>query len=153
MFDGWEGWWEGAERAAPQTTRRLRALLEPATGHRLPVADLVHGDLNLSNVLAQNGAITGVVDWEHIGVGSRALDLTSLLFDWQRLLLANETGLAADGDERLLRRIVEIAGEPGLRCTITYGAIARLALSAQRGSQGELEICRRVTDAIVDRIG
>jgi aminoglycoside phosphotransferase (APT) family kinase protein len=42
------------------------------------VTDVVHGDLNLSNVLARDGAITGIVDWDHIGVGSRALDLTEL---------------------------------------------------------------------------
>jgi Ser/Thr protein kinase RdoA (MazF antagonist) len=152
VFEGWEGWWEGAERASPQTTERLRALLEPAMGYRLPVEDVVHGDLNLSNVLAHDGVITGVVDWDHVGLGSRALDVASLLFDWHRLLLADETGLAADGGERLVRRIVEIAGQPGLRCTITYGAIARLALSAKREESDQIEVWRRVTDAIVDRI-
>jgi Ser/Thr protein kinase RdoA (MazF antagonist) len=118
VFEGWEGWWEGAEAAAPQTTRRLRAFLEPARGHRLPVTDVVHGDLNLSDVLARDGVITGIVDWDHIGVGSRALDLTSLLFDWRRLQLADEFALAPDGAERLVRRIVRVAGEPGLRCTV-----------------------------------
>jgi hypothetical protein len=139
VFEGWEGWWEGAEQAAPQTTRRPRALLEPAAGYRLPVVDVVRGDLNLSSVLAHNGVITGVVDWDHVGVGSRALDLTSLLFDWQRLRLGDETGVAADGGERLVRRIVEIAGELGLRCMVIYGAIARLALSAQRGESDQIE--------------
>jgi aminoglycoside phosphotransferase (APT) family kinase protein len=69
--------------------------------------------------------ISGVVDWDHLGVGSRALDLTSLLFDWQRLRLADEDSVTADGGARLVRRVVEIAGGPGLRCTVTYGAIAR----------------------------
>jgi hypothetical protein len=35
LFEGWEGWWDRAEAAAPQTTRRLRALLRPAWRHRL----------------------------------------------------------------------------------------------------------------------
>jgi Ser/Thr protein kinase RdoA (MazF antagonist) len=153
VFEGWEGWWDAAEQAAPETTRRLRAFLEPAMGNRLPVADVVHGDLNLSNVLADNGVITGVVDWDHIGVGSRALDLTSLLFDWQRLRLADEDSVTADGADRLVRRVVEIAGEPGLRCTVTYGSIARLALSTQRGEHDQLATWRRVADAIVDAIG
>jgi aminoglycoside phosphotransferase (APT) family kinase protein len=122
-------------------------------GNRLPVADVVHGDLNLSNVLADNGVITGVVDWDHIGVGSRALDLTSLLFDWQRLRLADEDSVTADGADRLVRRVVEIAGEPGLRCTVTCGSIARLALSTQRGEHDQLATWRRVADAIVDAIG
>jgi Ser/Thr protein kinase RdoA (MazF antagonist) len=153
VFEGWEGWWEGAEAAAPQTTRRLRAFLEPARGQRLPVADVVHGDLNLSNVLARDGVITGIVDWDHIGVGSRALDLTSLLFDWQRLQLADESALAPDGGERLVRRIVRIAGEPGLRCTVAYGAIARLALSLRRGERNQFDTWRRVTDAILTELG
>jgi aminoglycoside phosphotransferase (APT) family kinase protein len=60
----------------------------------LPTSDLVHGDLNLGNVLARGGAITGVVDWDAIGLGSRAVDLTGLLCDWQRLRLAGEPELA-----------------------------------------------------------
>jgi len=46
VFEGWEGWWDSAEQAASQTTRRSRAFLQPAMEYRLPVADLVHGDLN-----------------------------------------------------------------------------------------------------------
>jgi Ser/Thr protein kinase RdoA (MazF antagonist) len=153
VFEGWEGWWEGAEQAAPGTARRLRGFLEPAGGYQLPVADLVHGDLNLSNVLRQDGAISGVVDWDHLGVGSRALDLTSLLFDWQRLRLADESIVTADGGERLRGRIVEIAGEHGLRCTICYAAIARLALSRQRGEPEQVKTWRRVTESILDSCG
>jgi Ser/Thr protein kinase RdoA (MazF antagonist) len=153
LFEGWEGWWDGAERAARETTQRLRSLLEPAAGHRLPVADLVHGDLNLGNVLVHNGGLTGIVDWDHLGVGSRALDLTSLLFEWQRLRLADETAVTADGGRRLTGRIVEIAGEPGLRCTIGYAAIARLALSRARGQDHQqVETWRRVIEAILDSL-
>jgi hypothetical protein len=139
VFEGWEGW-EGAEAAAPQTALRLRAFLEPARGQRLPVVDVVHGDLDLSNVLARDGVITGIVEWDHVGVGSRALGLTSLLFDWQRLRLAHESALAPDGGERLVRRIVRVADEPGLRCTVAYGAIAR-PLSVQRGGGASPRPC------------
>jgi hypothetical protein len=61
--------------------------------------------------------------------------------------------VTADGAERLVCRVVEIAGEPGVRCTVTYGAIARLALSARRGEPDQLETWRRVTDVIIDAIG
>jgi len=153
LFEGWEHWWEGAEATAPQTSRRLRAFLEPAWGHRLAVGDVVHGDFNLTNVLAREGAITGVVDWDNVGLGSRAADLAGLLFDWHRLRLAGGATVAPDGGERLVRRIVEIAGDAGLRCTVAYGAIARLALTAQRGESDDLEVWRRVTDAILDSVG
>lgn len=152
VFEGWEGWWDGAEQAAPETTRRLRVFLQPAAGHRLPVADLVHGDLNLGNVLAHNGGVTGIVDWDHVGVGSRALDLTSLLFEWQRLRLTDKRKATADAGRRLSGRIVEIAGEHGLRSTICYAAIARLALSRQRGDHQQVDTWRRVSDAILDSL-
>jgi streptomycin 6-kinase len=150
VFEGWEGWWDGAEQAAPQTARRLRALLEPATGYRLPIADLVHGDFGVGNFLVQDGTVSGIVDWDHLGIGSRALDLTSLLFDWQRLRLADSSSVTEDGGQRLTARIVEIAGEHGFRSSVCYAAIARLALSRQRGEPDQVETWRRVTESILD---
>jgi len=68
---------------------------------------VVHGDLNLTNVLAADGAITGVLDWDDVGVGWRAADLAGLLFDWHRLRLAG-----AQLPQRLTRhdrRLAEVA--------------------------------------------
>jgi hypothetical protein len=45
LFDGWEGWWDISQDVAPQATRRLRQFIEPAWGHRLAAADVVHHDL------------------------------------------------------------------------------------------------------------
>ena len=151
LFERWEGWWDAAEEAAPETSRRLRTFVEPARGYRLPSGDLVHGDLNLANVLAEDGAITGVVDWDAIGYGSRAADLAGPLFDWHRLRFGGKS-VAAGGDARLVNQIVAIAGDEGLRSAIGYGAVARLALTAQRGRRDELASWRRVTDEILDRL-
>jgi aminoglycoside phosphotransferase (APT) family kinase protein len=148
LFDGWERWWDRSLDAAPETAMRLRSFLEPVWGHRLPVEDVAHGDLNLSNVLVRGGAITGVVDWDAVGSGSRAVDLGSLLLGWQRLRLAGRA--APEGGGRLVDRIVEISGDASLRCVIAYGAVARLALTAQRGQAGELEAWRQTTDALLD---
>jgi hypothetical protein len=46
------------------------------------------------------------------------VDLTSLLFGWHRLRLASEHAVVSDGGERPIRRIVEVAGEDGARCTV-----------------------------------
>jgi aminoglycoside phosphotransferase (APT) family kinase protein len=151
LFDGWEGWWEAAEATASETCRRLRAFVEPARGYRLPGGDLVHGDLNLSNVLAEGGTITGVVDWDAIGYGSRASDLAGLLFDWHRLRLGGGT-VATVGDRRIVSRIATVVGDEGLRCAIGYGAVARLGLTAQRAEHADLGTWRRVTDEILDRL-
>ena len=150
IFDGWEGWTKRAADVAPQTMSRLSRFLEPAFGHRLPATDFVHGDLNITNVLARDGRITGVVDWDDVGLGSRAFDLTSVLFDWQRLKLALESSVEPTGRAGLLRRILELVGDHGLRCTVAYGAIARLALTAQRGERTEFETWRHTCDALLD---
>ena len=149
VFDEWEGWWQTAYAVAPELADRLRAFAEPARGSRLPSTDLVHHDFNLSNVLVEQGAVRGVVDWDDAGRGCRALDLTTLLFEWHRLHQAG-AAVAPDGRERLADRIVDLAGERGLRSTVTYGAIARLALTSRRGELSELAAWRRVTRALLD---
>jgi aminoglycoside phosphotransferase (APT) family kinase protein len=58
---------------------RFDALLAPYTDLELPRNDLVHGDLNTSNVMCQNDEITGIVDAESLGSGTRALDYATLL--------------------------------------------------------------------------
>lgn len=95
----WEGDWSGyvwdrafgdGENAPRSMTRRIGpsgielierfdALLAPYAGLELPRSDLVHGDLNASNVMCQNDEITGVVDAESLGSGTRALDYATLL--------------------------------------------------------------------------
>jgi aminoglycoside phosphotransferase (APT) family kinase protein len=73
--------WAGAARAggAPGALcGRIRRWLQPAWGLRLPPADYAHNDLTLSNILTDGEKITGVVDWDEFGLGSRALDLIAL---------------------------------------------------------------------------
>lgn len=38
----------------------------------------IHGDLHARNVLAQDGAITGIIDWGHMCSGDRATDLAAV---------------------------------------------------------------------------
>jgi Ser/Thr protein kinase RdoA (MazF antagonist) len=45
----------------------------------LPAGDLVHGDFNTCNVLAQDGEVAGVIDLEAFGSGTRAVDYAWLL--------------------------------------------------------------------------
>jgi hypothetical protein len=58
--------------------------------------------------------------------------------------------LAPDGAERLVGRIVQIAGDQGLRCVVAYGAVARLGLAAQRNQSDALQTWRHVTEAVLD---
>ena len=127
LFDDWDEIWADAPRACAATgplCARLRCWLEPAWGLRLPPADYAHNDLNLSNILTDGARITGVVDWDEFGLGSRALDLVALALDCERF-----GSHAAAG--RLLDRAALVAGGDGLRCLVSYRAIAWLACSAR----------------------
>jgi Ser/Thr protein kinase RdoA (MazF antagonist) len=151
LFDDWDQVWADAPRACAAAGRlcaRLRRWLEPAWGLRLPPADYAHNDLNLSNILADGARITGVVDWDEFGLGSRALDLVALAVDCQR-----GGGHAAAG--RLLARAARAAGGEGLRCLVSYRAIASLAHAARhRQAYGDCLAdaeCAAVS-AILDRL-
>jgi hypothetical protein len=151
LFDDWDEVWDDAPRACAASgplCARLRRWLQPVWGLRLAAADYAHNDLNLSNVLTDGARITGVVDWDEFGLGSRALDLVALAVDCERL----RDHAAAD---RLLARAAQVAGEDGLRCLLSYRAIAGLAAFAHErqaygNSLGDQE-CVAVS-AILDRL-
>jgi aminoglycoside phosphotransferase (APT) family kinase protein len=102
-------------------------------GLRLPPSDYAHNDLNLSNILTDGEQITGVVDWDEFGLGSRALDLVVLALDCQ------ERGAPAAAD-RLLASAASAAGSAGLRCLVSYRALAALAENTREGQASHAEI-------------
>lgn len=151
LFDDWDNVWADAARAcaaAGPLCARLRSWLQPVWGLRLEPADYAHNDLNLSNVLTDGARITGVVDWDEFGLGSRALDLVALAVDCEQC----GDHVAAD---RLLARAAQVAGGDGLRCLVSYRVIGGLAVftherQAYGDSLGEKE-CAAET-AILDRL-
>ncbi len=56
----------------------LQRLIEPMRDVQIPNGDAVHGDFGPHNVLVANGRITGVVDCEAAGRGTRIYDLAHL---------------------------------------------------------------------------
>lgn len=156
LFDGWEGWRDSARsgsRAAADVCARLDGLVAPVRGVELERADFVHHDLNLSNVLAVDGRVSGVVDWEGGGFGTRAVDLACLLFEGERLRLADEPGLPPDGAERILARFETSGGEGALRLTVAYRAVAVLGVTAGRGERERLDGWTRTAEAVLARLG
>jgi Ser/Thr protein kinase RdoA (MazF antagonist) len=151
LFDDWDDEWvdaAGACAAAGPLCTRLRRWLEPVWGLRLPPADYTHNDLNLSNILTDGTTITGVVDWDEFGLGSRALDLVAVALDCER----GSNYTAAD---RLLAAAARVAGGDGLRCLLSYRAIALLAhASRHRQAYGDSladEECAAIS-VILDRL-
>jgi aminoglycoside phosphotransferase (APT) family kinase protein len=136
LFDDWDEVWADAARAgeaAPPLCARIRRWLRPAWGLRLPPADFAHNDLNLSNILTDGERITGVVDWDEFGLGSRALDLVVLALDCQEL------GADAAAD-RLLAAAASAVGSAGLRCLVSYRALASLAEDTREGQASQAGI-------------
>jgi aminoglycoside phosphotransferase (APT) family kinase protein len=81
VLEGWDGVWERVSRYDGETVellRRYEELCRPYRDVELPDDDLVHGDLNLGNVIVDDGLVAGIVDVEAAGGGSRAYDLVSL---------------------------------------------------------------------------
>jgi hypothetical protein len=73
----------------------------------LPGGDLVHGDYNSCNVLMHDGAISGVIDVEALGSGTRAIDYAWLL---------REAWVVGAGEDvaRLIRRAGEAVAGAGV---------------------------------------
>ncbi|TCC42408.1 phosphotransferase family protein [Kribbella speibonae] len=81
VFDGWDGVWERVQAYGDEATDLLEQygeLCAPYRDEDLPQHDFVHGDLNMGNLLAADGRITGIVDIEAAGSGARAYDLVAL---------------------------------------------------------------------------
>jgi len=136
LFDDWDEVWTDAVRAggaAGPLCARIRRWLQPVWGMRLPPSDYAHNDLNLSNILTDGEQVTGVVDWDEFGLGSRALDLVVLALDCQ------ERGAPAAAD-RLLASAASAVGGVGLRCLVGYRALAALAENTREGQASPAEI-------------
>jgi aminoglycoside phosphotransferase (APT) family kinase protein len=84
-------------------------LCAPVRNVVLPADDMVHGDLGWENIMAKDGAVTGVIDIEAVGSGSRVYDLAKLIvhgYVWD----ARPTAL-----EKVRRHSEDVAG-PDVLC-------------------------------------
>ena len=148
LFDDWDEVWADAARAgeaAGPVCARIRRWLLPVWGLRLPPADFAHNDLNLSNILTDGEKITGVVDWDEFGLGSRALDLVVLALDCQ------QRGAPAIAD-RLLARAASAVGSAGLRCLVSYRVLAGLAEDTREDQASLAGTEIQAISAILDRL-
>jgi aminoglycoside phosphotransferase (APT) family kinase protein len=68
----------------PELLGVLRTTVPPATGRRV----LAHADLGAEHLLAQDGALSGVIDWSDAAVTDPALDLARLYRDFGPAFLA-----------------------------------------------------------------
>lgn len=88
------------------------ALLARFDGPSFPTHDLVHGDFRLGNVLFDGEKVSGVVDIEALGNGSRTLDYATLLdhheADEDAVQLLVTAGVRAAGPAALAHSLVHV---------------------------------------------
>jgi aminoglycoside phosphotransferase (APT) family kinase protein len=136
VFEGWGHWWvkaASAGSAAESFVERLSSLVRPLAGLRLRRGDFTHNDLNLSNILADGGRVTGVVDWDEAGFGCRAGDLVGLAFDCEFVARRDPHSHRRDVTTALVSRAHAIAGADAVAVLTAYSALGRLATGVDRG--------------------
>lgn len=104
--------------AAADLVRRL-PLVRAEARPSVEASDMVHADLNPSNVLVRDGSVVAVVDIENAGSGTRATDLTTLQWHTFRESL--------DGvRERLWATILGLVGWDGAAVLVTTQILLQL---------------------------
>ncbi len=116
---------------ATEVLDRYGVLCRPYRGHELPGDDLVHGDLNVGNVIVDNGRIAGIVDIEAAGGGSRAYDLISLATS------ATRDGAPAGIDELFLEAALRAGGRAAVAvcAAAAYASVAEFVRGRSTYSQ------------------
>jgi len=135
--------------ATAELLATLQALVARHQDDRYETADLVHFDFNPTNILVEDGAISGVIDWQDPCAGDRAFDLvTLLLYAWDSPAVRDplwrhvrsQVGHGALGvylAHMILRQVDWSIRHYGSRETASWLRIAREAL-AQWGTPGGL---------------
>ncbi|HEV2797046.1 MAG TPA: phosphotransferase [Nocardioides sp.] len=91
--------------------------------------DMVHADLSTpSNVLVRDGAVVAVVDIGNAGSGTRAIDLTTLV--WATF----EDPLLDEVRKRLWTRVVDLVGWEGAAVLVSAQTLHMLEVPIRRGS-------------------
>lgn len=118
VYDGWGGSWAAARATddhAAQLIDRYERVCHQYRDAELPATDLVHGDLNVSNLLVRDGRIAAVIDVEAASGGTRAYDLVTLAAS------AARDGAAAGVDEYLFEAALRAAGRPAAAVSAAAG--------------------------------
>ena len=94
--------------------------------------DMVHTDLNPGNVLVRDGAVVAVVDIGNAGSGTRAIDLTTLVwYTFQDPLLDGVRG-------RLWTRILDLVGWEGAAVLAATQILHMLEIPIRHGRHGSV---------------
>jgi thiamine kinase-like enzyme len=83
VFQGTDGYVRALMQFSPDTSALvsdIEALVIGLQGKVLPKTDIVHGDMNMGQVLYTGQNVTGILDWDQVGYGDRTIDLAALWY-------------------------------------------------------------------------
>lgn len=89
----------------------------------LPNTDLVHGDLNIGQVLTQGETISAVLDWDQVGYGDRTLDLVGL---WYSLMDHPDTR------DLVMNHMLEVSDKDAIKIFAAYKMLAMISWHINR---------------------
>jgi aminoglycoside phosphotransferase (APT) family kinase protein len=146
--------WRAATVHPPATVRgvldELDALVRAHRGAMLPSSDAVHGDFLATQLLADDGRLAGVLDWDAAGRGHRGHDLGSLFCN----VFAQADRLREDPDEAVVRHLGEhgfaVCGAAVFGLFLAYHALEALRFVLERNPKHlawRASIARRVLAA------
>jgi aminoglycoside phosphotransferase (APT) family kinase protein len=90
VFQGEDGMVRAMMKFSPDTSALvadIEGLVVGLQNKVLSKTDLVHGDMNINQILFDGQTVSGVLDWDQAGYGDRAIDLVAL---WYSLMNAPE---------------------------------------------------------------
>jgi aminoglycoside phosphotransferase len=121
VFRGESGLVRMLMQYSPETSAlaaQIEGLALGLDGKVLPNTDLVHGDLNIGQVLTQGETITAVLDWDQVGYGDRTLDLTGL---WYSLIDQPEAR------DLVLKHMLEVSDKDAVKIYASYKMLAMIS--------------------------
>lgn len=121
VFRGEAGNVRALMRFSPETSAIAAAaegLVMGLQGKMLPKTDLVHGDMNITQVLFDGDRVSGVLDWDQAGYGDRTIDLVGL---WYSII-----GATAERD-MVMQHMLEVSDKDAIKIYAVYKILAQLA--------------------------
>jgi thiamine kinase-like enzyme len=109
VFRGESGHVRSLMQFSPATSAMVSAaesLVVGLQGKMLPKTDIVHGDMNISQVLFAGEAVSGVLDWDQAGYGDRTIDLVGL---WYSILGATQQR------DQVMKHMLEISDKDAIK--------------------------------------
>jgi aminoglycoside phosphotransferase len=118
VFQGEDGMVRSLMKFSPDTSALVADVEGMVIGLQnkvLPKTDLVHGNMNMGQVLYQDAKVSGVLGWDQAGYGDRTIDLVSL---WYSLINAPEPR------DYVMKHLLEISDPESIKIYAAYKMLA-----------------------------